>query len=279
MGFAASLAILPPLCRLLIDGVGWREAYVILGLLVLLLVVPAAFLFARDTPEQMGLHPDGYDHPPLNEPSPGSADTNGGDRRRVLTSWTFWILALSLTTSPFVVTALVFHQTGIFEERGVGAGVAAAVFVPYAIANAVSSAVSGVVVDRTGPKPVFVGAMALLLVSLGLSRLINGEPSAVVYASMLGTAGGLQRIVSSVIWAHYYGRQGLGRIQGSATSIMITMSALGPLPLAALEGATGSYDLGILLMAAMPVLSVLGVLLARTSVQYGRAEPAAAAGT
>jgi hypothetical protein len=121
--------------------------------------------------------------------------------------------------------------------------------------------------------------MALLLVSLGLSRLINGEPSAVVYASMLGTAGGLQRIVSSVIWAHYYGRQGLGRIQGSATSIMITMSALGPLPLAALEGATGSYDLGILLMAAMPVLSVLGVLLARTSVQYGRAEPAAAAGT
>ena len=266
MGFAASLALLPPISRLLIDTVGWREAYALLGVLVLVLVIPSSFFFARDTPEEMGLHPDGYEHPPLNEPAPGAAGS-GAPNRGVLTSWTFWSLALSLTTSPFVVTALVFHQTGIFDERGVGAGVAAAVFVPYAIANALSSAASGVVVDRTGPKPVFVGAMLLLLVALGLSRLINGEPSAVVYASMLGTAGGLQRIVSSVIWAHYYGRQGLGRIQGSATSIMITMSALGPLPLAALEGATGSYDLGIGLMAAMPVLSIAGVLVARTSVK------------
>ena len=30
---------------------------------------------------------------------------------------------------------MVFHQTGIFEERGIGAAIAAGVFVPFAIAG------------------------------------------------------------------------------------------------------------------------------------------------
>ena len=67
LGFAASLALLPPLSRALIDAFGWREAYMVLGLLVWLLVIPATGLLARDTPEELGLHPDGADHPPRGE--------------------------------------------------------------------------------------------------------------------------------------------------------------------------------------------------------------------
>ena len=59
LGFSASLALLPPLCRVLIDTIGWREAYMALGVMVWLLVIPVTALLARDTPEQMGLHPDG----------------------------------------------------------------------------------------------------------------------------------------------------------------------------------------------------------------------------
>ena len=105
--------------------------------------------------------------------------------------------------------------------------------------------------------------MLLLLAALGSSRLIESAPSAVLYAGVLGTSSGVQRIVQSVLWAHYYGRRGLGRVQGSATSIMILMSALGPLPLAVLEGASGSYGPGIAAMAALPVLASAGMLLAR----------------
>ena len=261
LGFAASLALLPPLSRALIDGIGWREAYVVLGVMVWLLVIPAVWWLARDTPEQMGLHPDGADHPPLHEIVTVSED--GVDDRRVLTSMTFWLLALPLTTSPFVVTALIFHQTGIFEERGLSATVAAGVFVPFAIAVAVASTLAGFAIDRVGPRPLFVLAMFLLVGGLGASKLIDGAIAAALYAVVLGTGSGVQRIVQSVIWAHYYGRRGLGRVQGSATSIMIAMSAIGPLPLAAIEGVAGSYTPGIVLMAALPVLSILGVSLAR----------------
>ena len=211
LGFAASLALLPPLSRALIDAIGWRETYVALGVMVWLLVIPAAALLARDTPE------------------------DGVDDRRVLTSATFWLLALPLTSSPLVVTALVFHQTAIFEDRGLSPTIAAGVFVPFAIATGVSSILAGFAVDRVGPRPLFVLAMLLLLGGLGFSRLIDSTLTATVYACILGVGSGTQRIVQSVIWAHYYGRRGLGRVQGSATAVMITMSALGPLPLAAIE--------------------------------------------
>ena len=260
LGLAASLALLPPISRALIDAAGWREAYIVLGVMVWMLVIPAALLFARDTPEEMGLHPDGAGHPPLREAVtlPGGAAAE----RRVFSSLTFWLLALPLTTSPFVVTALVFHQTGIFEERGLGASVAAAVFVPFAIATGVSSTLAGFAVDRIGPIPLFVLSMVLLAAALGASRLIDETADAVLYAGVLGTGSGVQRIVQSVLWAHYYGRRGLGRVQGSATSIMILMSALGPLPLAMIEGATGSYGPGIAAMAVLPALAIAGILLA-----------------
>ena len=261
LGFAASLALLPPLSRALIDAAGWREAYMALGVMVWVLVIPAAALLARDTPEQMGLHPDGADHPPPLEAVTVAA--GGVDDRRVLTSATFWLLALPLTTSPLVVTALVFHQTAIFAEQGLSATVAAGVFVPFALAAAVSSTIAGFAIDRVGPRPLFVLAMLILLSGLGASRLIDGALAATFYAVVLGTGSGVQRIVQSVIWAHYYGRRGLGRVQGSATAIMIMMSAIGPLPLAAMEGFAGSYGPGIALMAVLPVLSILGVLLVR----------------
>lgn len=261
LGFAASLALLPPLSRALIDVAGWREAYIALGVMVWLMVIPAAVLFARDTPEEMGLHPDGVDHRPLHEAVTVSQD--GVDARRVLSSLTFWLLALPLTTAPFVVTALVFHQAAIFEEQGLSATVAAAVFVPFAITTGVSSTLAGFAVDRLGPRPLFVLSMLLLLAALAASLLIDSAPAAVLYACVLGTGSGVQRIVQSVVWAHYYGRRGLGRVQGSATSIMILMSAIGPLPLAAIQAATGSYGPGIALMAALPVLSIVGILLAR----------------
>ena len=114
-----------------------------------------------------------------------------------------------------------------------------------------------------GPRPLFALAMLILLGGLGASRLIDGALAATIYALVLGTGSGVQRIVQSVIWAHYYGRRGLGRVQGSATSIMILMSAIGPLPLAAIEGATGSYTPGIAFMAVLPVLSIVGIAAAR----------------
>src|SRR5262249_52762879 len=51
--------VLVPLTAYLIGLVGWRLTWGVLGLLLLVLVVPVAFVLLRDYPEGMGLRPDG----------------------------------------------------------------------------------------------------------------------------------------------------------------------------------------------------------------------------
>ena len=100
----------------------------------------------------------------------------------------------------------------------------------------------------------------ILLTSLGARRVPTG-------AEALGVASGMQSIVSGVTWAHYYGRRGLGRIQGTATMVTITGAAIGPLPVAYLQQRTGTYTSGVLAMAALTLAAAVVVALNRARPQ------------
>ncbi|MPZ97972.1 MAG: MFS transporter [Dehalococcoidia bacterium] len=274
LGFPASVALLPPLSRLMIDNVGWREAYAALGVMVLVLVLPGAVFVVRNRPEDMGLYPDGADEPPEEE---RNLDLEPGlrDRRPVLTSPRFWLLALPLSTPSLVVTALVFHQTAILGEQGLSPTVAASIFVPYAVASAGVSVVAGFAVDRVGPKLMFAASMLVLLGAMTLLLFMESVLVAVAYAVLVGSAGGISRIVQGVTWAHFYGRFGLGRIQGTAVMVSISASALGPLPLAWLQAQFDGFRPGVAVMMALPVVAIVAVLVARPPVDREPARQAA----
>jgi MFS family permease len=251
LGLAASNAVLPPVTQALISSVGWRGAYVALGVMVWVLLIPAAILVVRNRPEEVGLHPDGAPGP---VEEPGVVETLG--RRgflRVVASPDFWFLATSLAAVPFVVTALVFHQISILDAQGLTPGAAAGVFVPFAAVSAAMTALSGALAERLGPKGVLTISLALLLVAVVGLQFVSTLPTAIAYSAVLGAATGTQGVVAGMIWAHYYGRSGLGRVQGPATMVMISSAALAPLPLAASRQLSGDYSLGLLIMAAVPV--------------------------
>ena len=277
LGFPLSNAVLPPLSRFLIDAYGWREAYALLGVLVMLLIIPAAVFLVRNRPEDVGLFPDGADHPPLIEQT-RTHSAAAAAARPVMRSLAFWMLAVPLATPGLVVTALVFHQTSIFEQHGLSATLAAAVFVVFAVSSAATSMVVGFAVERTGPIRLFVFSMCALFVVCGLALAVNSVWMAVLYAAGMGVTGGSQRIVQGVIWAHYYGRFGLGRVQGAAMMAGITGAAVGPLPLALFRDLTGSYDVGVMVMAALPLLAIATVLIGRPGhrIEASIAEHAAA---
>ena len=257
LGGMLSTAAFPPLARTLIDTLGWREAYAILGVVAIVLIVPATLFLVRNKPEDMGLFPDGAARLPRTETRQSLSLAPGS--RRILRSFSFWLLALPLATPGLISTALVFHQTSIFQEHGLSATWAAGVFVIFAAASAVSSMASGFLVDRTGPKALFAFSMGLLILGLLLAILINSAFVAVVYVVVMGIAGGSYMVVQGVIWAHYYGRHRLGEVQGSAMMISICGSAIGPLPLALFHDLTGTYTLGMLAMMALPVISLISL--------------------
>ena len=145
---------------------GWQRSYLVLGVLVWLTVIPLALLLVRNFPEDLGLHPDGAAHPPERETVAATGD--GPDQpRRILTSPAFWLLAVPLSASSFVSTALVFHQVSIFAERGLGAGVAAATFAPYSVAATATTLLAGLLVGRVGTRWLMLVPQGLLLLRAG----------------------------------------------------------------------------------------------------------------
>lgn len=270
LGLAASNALLPPVTQAMIGAVGWRGAYLALGAMVWVLLVPAALLIVRDRPEAVGLYPDGADAPV--EEWKDNRPTEDGGSRKVAFSIHFWLLAVPLAAVPFVVTALVFHQISVLGEQGLGPAAAAAVFVPFSVAAALATATTGFLADRLGPRGPLMISLGLLLAALIYLPLVSNTASAAVYAVMLGAASGMQGVVAGMAWAHYYGRRGLGRVQGPATAVMISAAALAPLPLAALHDLSGDYAPGIAFMAAIPVLCAVALVLFDPKQAYREAE-------
>jgi MFS family permease len=251
LGFALSNASFPPLTQALVSSFGWRGAYIALGGLLVAVLLPAALL-ARDRPETLGLFPDGAAAPPASEQvvALGVAATD----MPTLRSASFWLLALPLTAGPFVVTALVFHQVSIFAERGLGAAIAAGVFVAFSAAAASATLLGGLLVERFGPKRLLLGNLMLMATAVASLQLVSDPASATLYAALLGACSGIQSVTNGVAWATYYGRRGLGRLQGSAAMVTISAAALAPLPLAAWQQAAGSYGPGLTALIAVPLL-------------------------
>jgi MFS family permease len=78
-GLGGSLA---PVVGLMVLNLGWRNAALISGIAILVVVVPLSFLL-RDSPESMGLLPDGApSNTPQSEPSAGLQGKNFGNPGR-----------------------------------------------------------------------------------------------------------------------------------------------------------------------------------------------------
>ncbi|MEX2426548.1 MAG: MFS transporter, partial [Thermomicrobiaceae bacterium] len=192
------------------------------------------------------------------------AETEG--KRKVLTSFNFWALAFPMAIPALVDTALIFHQVALFERQGLSAEIAARVFIPFAIASALTGLLAGFLIERTGPTPLFVANMAVFCTAILILQVSSTAFLAVIYAIVLGGAMGMQQIGARYTWPYYYGRQGLGQVQGSAMMIMISATAIGPVVFA-------SVSEGISYMFAFAAMLVLLAIAAALRLFY-RIQPA-----
>src|SRR5262245_44608149 len=65
VGSSVGVAVMPVLAHALITSVGWRSAYVALGLLTIGITLPLVGLFLTERPQLLGLWPDGEARAPV----------------------------------------------------------------------------------------------------------------------------------------------------------------------------------------------------------------------
>jgi MFS family permease len=153
LGLASSLSLaaIPPVNQLLIDGFGWRTAWRIDALVIWLVLLPAVALFVRNRPEEIGQRPDGARGEDLlgvtgSEVRPDADE--GLSLRDVSKTLAFWGLIGASVVPSLVVTGLAFNQVAILTDRGLPATLAATTFAVESAIGIPTALLAGWLVDR-----------------------------------------------------------------------------------------------------------------------------------
>ena len=259
-GAALGMGCFPMMCNWLIGVGGWREAYQVLGAMLLLGMFPLGWIFMRNRPEEHGLEPDG-----------GSAKTDGDEGTGfVEEDWTlaealrtpaFWVVAAGLAAPSLTNTGLHFHIVGIFKDSGLSSTLAASVFIPIAITGALTQLISGVLTDRVPIRFMLGLTLAMGAAVMVWMPRIDSVEEAIALGVLMGVQNGIEMIIGSVVWAQFFGRRNMGSIAGLGTTLCVGASALGPMPFGIARDLLGNYSTVLTWFALLPLLLSVAALI------------------
>jgi len=278
VGKTLGMAFVPSANALLIAQIGWRDAWRV-NALVILLLVPVAILIVRGRPEEIGQFPDGERIEP---PADIELQSIEDERQswtvgQALRTRTMWLL-LSATIVPAAITnGLSFNQISILTQAGLTPTIAALTFAVESAIALPMTLFSGWLSDRIGPRFVLMfGQVALLLTLVCLAFTASLE-MAILFGVLRGITTGTWVLGTEVILPVYFGRRYLGSIVGLSFAAAFTGAAIGPLPFGVSYDLTGGYDVAIVGLAVLPVITTLAAFLAKPPARRRPPHPADAA--
>ncbi|MFA7744945.1 MFS transporter [Salinicoccus roseus] len=179
---------------------GWRFAWQFWGFALLLIFVPIVWIFIRNTPEKMGVSPDGLR---LNTSS--DEENEGGDIHVLEDSCTlkeasrtlsFWTLLICVGIPSMVNTGITFHIVSIFKENGLEMGASAMVLSLMAMVGIPMSFVSGLITDRIRTNYILVMIFLIEIILLLFLNNVTTYALAILFGVIWGMSNGSGRMSS-----------------------------------------------------------------------------------
>jgi MFS family permease len=216
VGVGVAPLTLSPFAAWLVSWTDWRTAQLIIGVLVWVLLIPAA-LFVRPTP--VAAADSGA------APSAGVAGSAGA----ALRSAPFIVLALTYFACCAAHSGPIFHTISYAIACGIPAMAAVTVYSVEGLAGLGGRLALGLAADRYGVKRVLIAGLVIQALAAGsfvfAARL--GEFYAI--AAVFGFAYGGVMPLYAVLAREYFAQQIMGTVLGAATMVASLGMALGPL--------------------------------------------------
>ena len=246
-----------PLTAWVIQSTSWRIAWVMLGLLFLVLALPLAWACLRNDPAEMGLRPDGDTQSVADgqaEPA-RLAPLETASWRDAFGSLPIWQLWGGYFVCGFSVALVATHFVPFAIERGFSPALAASAYGLMSGLNVVGVLAVGVLSDRWGRKMPLGGVYALRGCAFLVLTLVPGPWSLWLFVWVLGFSWWASLPLTSALTADVYGLRHLGTLNGvvflghqMGGALSIQLGGL-------LHDLTGSYELpfavaGLLLFIA-----------------------------
>jgi len=281
MGVGFAKVCMPILAAWLLLMLGWRQTWVVFGVLTAGLLILPALLFVRRRPEEMGLNPDGDAKPagadttPQGKNSGASSITHSADlawtRSEALRTRAFWLLVITFGISSIGVTGLNLHVFSYVTDIGHSPVVAASVMSVIASMQLASPLAWGLLAERVDARIAAMLRFVVQAIGLGLAILTGNLFCLYAGFFLYGIGLGGNMVLPDILWANYFGRRSLGRIRGMGLLISHVLAAIGPPFFGFLYDATGGYGLSFAIFGAVLMASAVLSLMLQPP-QNGRLE-------
>lgn len=250
-----------------IASAGLATTVVIAAIMIVVVLVPIAIFVMKRSPRDLGLFPDGA--PAASEKKSESAEWTVRSAARTAKLWT---VTVAFSIGMFVQVGFLSHQVTILSAE----------LSPFLVSMTASAT-----------------AIAALAARLGLAGLVDGLDQRALSAAVLvlaatvfcalalfpfqwvliggsviwGVTMSNVTILSAIIVRREFGARSFGAVFGFASTIIQLATALGPSFYGLLREASSSYQLPLLIAAALDVVAAVIVWSGRASLSAAK-EPA-----
>lgn len=247
MGVSMAGIIWPTLTQVgMIEPLGWRTAWVVLGAIALAVLVPVSLLMRR-RPEDYGMVPDGGD----TQISPAQQQAAERDfatsltRREAVRTPAFYLIVLIFGVSVVGIFAILLHGVLFLGEHGFDAALAAGLVAVMSILSGVTKPPWGWALDRFDSR--LVGSVSFAIAAAGFVLVVLAADSGSAWLVagsfvVMGIGIGGNIPIQEMIWAEYFGRRHLGAVRSLGFPVAMGISASTPVAVAVYADLVGSYD-------------------------------------
>jgi MFS transporter, OFA family, oxalate/formate antiporter len=259
-GIGAGTLVMPLLASVLIDAIGWRSAYLVLGALTAIVGAGVSLLIDSD-PRDRGLTPDGL----AGDQSPAAAAIrSGASLREAVASSTFRILYVTCLISAFAVFVPFVHLVPYALDRGIDSRRAALLISLVGVGSTAGRFVLGSVADWIGRLRFLVVTCIGMALALAIWAGADSFARLAVFALAFGAFyGGWVAILPTVVMDRF-GSANISSIIGVLYTSVALGTLAGPTVAGVLFDRSGSYALAIGLGCAANTLAAgLSLILLR----------------
>jgi MFS family permease len=248
-GGALGPLIFPVLNAELIAAVGWRDAWLYLGILAAVVLLPL-MLLVHGTPEDIGLLPDGDSHPEPGTATPPRWIERSYTLREVLRTRAFWLLTLAFSMGVMAMNSWQPSWTPYLEDAGFSLRVATRSIFVFGIFSFLGRFIWAPLIKRVPLNVAVLIEMGIAAFAVSILGLISTAPLLFAWSIVYGVAIGGFWLLQPLTLANYFGTRHLGAIRGFNQPFIAVASGIAPISTAAIFDATGSYA-GVLIFAAV----------------------------
>lgn len=265
MGVSMGGILLPPVTTGLVEWLGWRGAWQVLGVGAALLTLPAALVIRR-SPEDYAMNPDGHSAEQI---AAGFGAEAAMDFKQSLTraqamrTGRFYVLVVAFGLFQVSIVVMLLQTVPFMTDAGYSSLVAASMLSLASIPAFISKPFWGHFIDRYSARRLAslgatITGVSLLIIVFG----VRSGNSPLVYATFLfmGIGWGGLIPLQEVIWASVFGRRYLGSVRSTALPFTFALTAMGPVLAAWYYDRVGNYDNAFIAMALCNIVAAAMLL-------------------